>query len=107
MRISDWSSDVCSSDLAGPCANALCHHGAGEQHAELERHVGDDRDRCVLQRMPGDDHPFGQTGEPLEAAEIALQDRKSVVEGNSVSARVDTGGCRIIKTKRTYSNPHR
>src|SRR3546814_13778524 len=36
---------------------SLCHHGAGEQHAELQRHVGNDRDRCVLQRMAGHDHP--------------------------------------------------
>src|SRR3546814_18628179 len=29
----------------------------------------------------------------------ARQDRKSVVEGKSVSVRVDLGGCRIIKKK--------
>src|SRR3546814_18620872 len=30
------------------------------------------------------------------------QDRKSVVEGKSVSVRVDLGGCRIIQKKKTY-----
>src|SRR3546814_11442759 len=33
--------------------------------------------------------------------EAALQDRKSVVEGKSVSVRVDLGGRRIIKKKTT------
>src|SRR3546814_8202173 len=40
MRMRDWSSDVCSSDLAAArlplCAGALREaHGAGEQHAAL------------------------------------------------------------------------
>src|SRR3546814_13257163 len=32
------------------------------------------------------------------------EDRKSVVEGKSVSVRVDLGGRRIIKNKTTYKN---
>src|SRR3546814_65341 len=46
MRISDWSSDVCSSDLCSPCA-AFCVQG-GEQ-AEPYRHDSgsDDRENAV------------------------------------------------------------
>src|SRR3546814_13873816 len=39
MRISDWSSDVCSSDLAfqlRPGAHALARREAGHQHRALE-----------------------------------------------------------------------
>src|SRR3546814_20438458 len=80
MRISDWSSDVCSSDLSP------------ESSAEREGAVG-----------------FGSPAiavpppKPIEKAGIA---RKSVVEGKSVAVRVDLGGRRIIKKKKnqTYSN---
>src|SRR3546814_14896749 len=68
MRISDWSSDVCSSDL----------------HAEPMSL--DDALRLAETRAP-----------ELQAREAGLEDRKSVVEGKSVSVRVDLGGRRIIK----------
>src|SRR3546814_12088194 len=85
-RISDWSSDVCSSDLE-----------EGTPHQEVRRLGGD-----VLR----------QFGEPLgrdDAREAALaparhqvrQERKSVVSATSVSVRVDLGGRRIIKKKQT------
>src|SRR3546814_1110107 len=32
MRISDWSSDVCSSDLLLIAAGHACHHGRGRGH---------------------------------------------------------------------------
>src|SRR3546814_13799426 len=41
---------------------------------------------------------------PRAAAAVAGQDRKSVVEGKSVSVRVDLGGRRIIK-KKTKTSP--
>src|SRR3546814_20310472 len=69
MRISDWSSDVCSSDLpffVGPV-------------------------RRVRGALP---HPTCQP-----AVGWCAGDRKSVVEGKSVSVRVDLGGRRIIKKK--------
>src|SRR3546814_14361213 len=67
MRISDWSSDVCSSDLATPGPVSSLH-----------------RRRC---HRPASD---GQRAD-------ACADRKSVVKGKSVSVRVDLGGRRIIK----------
>src|SRR3546814_11344993 len=48
--------------------------------------VGDDRDRIVE----------AETGDPA----IFEKDRKSVVQGKSVSVRVDLGGRRIIKKKK-------
>src|SRR3546814_7142706 len=39
MRISDWSSDVCSSDLIGPPGHAS-HEVVGEGGAPAERRIG-------------------------------------------------------------------
>src|SRR3546814_18556841 len=91
MRISDWSSDVCSSDLAGP--------GLEGFEADAGR--------------PGGLHLPGGGGGPGRIADErcadgdragAGEERKSVVEGKSVSVRVDLGGRRIIKKKK--SNNH-
>src|SRR3546814_19418876 len=38
--------------------------------------------------------------------ELVAGDRKSVVQGKSVSVRVDPGGLRIIKKKNTYKDIH-
>src|SRR3546814_13283447 len=76
MRISDWSSDVCSSDLR--------RHASG---------------------MPGGlrrgRRTLGHCAAPRPGGHPAFHgDRKSVVWGKSVSVRVDLGGRRIIKKKR-------
>src|SRR3546814_14942228 len=95
MRISDWSSDVCSSDLpAGAGGAGLRDHGGVERI---------DPRRALLGRSPG---PGGQVCSPHRGADRGAggapvdQDRKSVVSGKSVSVRVDLGGRRII-TKNT------
>src|SRR3546814_16186904 len=87
MRISDWSSDVCSSDLALHLlaeGGVLAGHRAGG--GDREGVLGPRRRNVERQRRDG-----GQHG----------QDRKSVVMGKSVSVRVDLGGRRIIK-KHTF-----
>src|SRR3546814_13551274 len=72
MRISDWSSDVCSSDLAPPRrATATWTSSCGPP--ALWATARSPTRTCV--------------------------DRKSVVLGKSVSVRVDLGGRRIIKKK--------
>src|SRR3546814_16015277 len=97
MRISDWSSDVCSSDLIGKAHIMLLavppdvevqifaervHHGNAHAMQAARHLVG-----IVVRRV-------------LElAAGVELGDRKSVVSGMSVSVRVGLGGCRIIKKK--------
>src|SRR3546814_17026451 len=90
MRISDWSSDVCSSDLyLGDPLNAIEEIGAAEFQAF--RHVSD--------------VPRQQSFSAEEVAAL-LKDRKSVVKGKSVSVRVDLGGLSIIKKKKTQHNIH-
>src|SRR3546814_12880418 len=88
MRISDWSSDVCSSDLgltAPPCLRRV---------AALSGDVNDIAviDRALAALFPDD--AGLQRWLRLAAEKV---DRKSVVWGTSVSVRVDLGGRRIIK----------
>src|SRR3546814_20528611 len=98
MRISDWSSDVCSSDLLGR------HHGDEEGGRPL---VAEPQDRTVDQaeriQHRVDIAPLAQEREP-DDARSEIGDRKGVVEGKSVSVRVDLGGRRIIKNKSTITN---
>src|SRR3546814_5081576 len=42
MRISDWSSDVCSSDLRRPGEREVLHVGEGEQQRWQQRDEGDE-----------------------------------------------------------------
>src|SRR3546814_16944593 len=99
MRISDWSSDVCSSDLRG---------------AEVGGHdrLGDRRGHPATGLLAGallalDDHGDGDGGgltggtrESHAPGVGAGRDRPSVASGQSVSVRVDLGGRRIIQNKK-------
>src|SRR3546814_11877947 len=106
MRISDWSSDVCSSDLAILVGSGV---GTGLQLAALaalgaavadEGHLAE---ACFDGRRRH--HHVRQEG---RAAEIgAVGDRKSVVEGKSVSVRVNLGGRRLIKKKIHHITKHK
>src|SRR3546814_12174794 len=100
MRVSDWSSDVCSSDLEG-------RPGAGRPSGR--RQAGDGACRAVrplrAARRPAR-HPAPRRvdGGGRAAARHRSprgQDRKGVVEGKRVSVSVDLGGRRNIKTKYT------
>src|SRR3546814_11038794 len=112
MRISDWSSDVCSSDLFSLIlALSITTTMAQKKHK-------DDRFKQEWQLIDS----LTNKGLPQSAAKIAqqvladaqqqdnrpnaikAQDRKSVVEGKSVSVRVDLGGRRIIKKKKKRIN---
>src|SRR3546814_13189361 len=106
MRISDWSSDVCSSDLRivfpelrQPDVIDVAVP-AGEQNALVlaQEHVDIGRDRPRL-RDAGDLPPFDIELARRLAAIVEGSDRKRVVEGKSVSVRVDLGGRRSIKKK--------
>src|SRR3546814_14912210 len=92
MRISDWSSDVCSSDLARPCRR-LSAFGRQARCPE-PRFAACDRSGFAtgwsrLRRSRS------ATGRPSKAP----TDRKSVVQGKSVQVRVDLGGRGLIKNK--------
>src|SRR3546814_20538802 len=96
MRISDWSSDVCSSDLAEQ----------GTAVFRLREHTNRlFRSAHILQMaMPYDKETLIQAqldvvrDNRLESAYI--RDRKSVGKGKSVSVSVDFGGRRIITKKK-------
>src|SRR3546814_16060006 len=100
MRISDWSSDVCSSDLLwrpsgagrGRHRDAEDLRGAGHRLACSRRGTALPGRAAAFRRSPA-----GRRG-----------DRKSVVSGKSVSVRVDLGGRSSLKKKKTieliYSN---
>src|SRR3546814_20889057 len=93
MRISDWSSDVCSSDLqhGEPVLHRNLRNGAIAAVGKgVRRHVEDAHHARAVE---------GEAGERRARRRQAL-DRKSDVEGKGVSVRVDLGGRRIIKKKK-------
>src|SRR3546814_11345631 len=113
MRISYWSSDVCSSDLGvGLAHDPVAAAQALVQYAKQAARFG----HIAVPR------PFvfvilaGEFIEETELAEhrpdsahlehqplnrfVARGDRKSVGKGKSVSVRVEIGGRRIIKKKK-------
>src|SRR3546814_18596951 len=104
MRISDWSSDVCSSDL-------------GDQEHVIFGGAGRAYDRNIFDYMAREYYGGAFTSytllldTPLHECDAAantscipfvpsLIDRKSVVSGKSVSGRVELGGRRSIKQKK-------
>src|SRR3546814_15864206 len=126
MRISDWSSDVCSSDLKPPIQNPGQPHSHEGRCRNLHQRS---RDRDVSHRQQvtqremqtntehEEDDPdlgklIGETGISNKARskgtnqdaseQIARdwRDRKRDVEGKSVSVRVDHGGRGIVKKKK-------
>src|SRR3546814_11306375 len=96
MRISDWSSDVCSSDLQISCAaTASPGYGANTRrgaHSRADREIKPcDHSSPALSVhraacAPGDGSSPG--------------DRKSAVSGKGVAGRVDLGGSRLSKKKK-------
>src|SRR3546814_17328000 len=102
MRISDWSSDVCSSDLAG--RRRRVPPGRGEA-VRLGGALGLVQHRqhqiARLRRREDADEGGQQRLVAIAAAARLFGDRKSVGEGKSVSVRVVLGGRRIIKQKKT------
>src|SRR3546814_11742638 len=125
MRISDWSSDVCSSDLTARAAA----WASGPEPAESPGGLGwipepgrggrlrDPRHRVTAaaeieprQRLYGlrrsDRQDVAQCRQPCHQrcwlggwGSRRLPDRQSGVEGKSVSVSVDLGGCGYIKKK--------
>src|SRR3546814_18491257 len=93
MRISDWSSDVCSSDLY-LSSRDLLPGAAGVRH---------DDDGAFVRRRRDDKRTLeGSAGrQGIESRRNGLDRpagaRKSVVYGKSVSVRVDIGGRRFLK----------
>src|SRR3546814_10985566 len=119
MRISDWSSDVCSSDLivAFTFPHLFTKRELKFANAELLNSYPDPWERLTGQKiLPGqsrsrDEQAFltenanrlivgSAINSKKYAGYVECQDRKSDVKGKSVSVRVDLGGRRIIKKKK-------
>src|SRR3546814_20661699 len=94
MRISDWSSDVCSADfqaVAGVAAVAAAVEAEGERPAAVDLAAA----RQAMALLGGE-----AAGDHRGTSRVSVA-RKSAVKGQSVSQRVDLGGRRSIKTKTT------
>src|SRR3546814_11580290 len=102
MRISDWSSDVCSSDLIGH-RRRYDHSGTRNgRRSSIAGSVSRTGTRGWLDsarlRDPVASPPAWALDE-LAPWRLLTIDRKSVVLGKSVSGCVDLRGRRIIKKK--------
>src|SRR3546814_14892576 len=109
MRISGWSSDVCSSDLGRIGAfNAHNQRAAfldgidqigrmGNTASGKGRYCGHACNQQAAYKTRDFHEVFLQE---YWAGGARRQDRKSVVKGKSVSVRVDLGGRRILKKKK-------
>src|SRR3546814_17904887 len=96
MRISDWSSDVCSSDLGFPAAPVADCVVADR----LLREPG----LRTMGRPPRPGRLRGLDVQGRDGGCCIPGDRKSVVKGKSVSVRVDLGGRRVIKITKQKNN---
>src|SRR3546814_11256584 len=102
MRISDWSSDVCSSDLGEVTHRDQVY--PGEHQAIVPEALWDavqTRLACnaiARKRQTNAREPSLLAGR-ISDGEGRRKDRQSVVGGKSVSVRGDPGGRRIIKKK--------
>src|SRR3546814_11864960 len=105
MRISDWSSDVCSSDLrhAGLLGDHwLAAAGFRPGGGKLRLHRGELVDSQAALHLCGEVGRGGLVFAGLHVVEQAGGDRTSVVWGKGVAVRLSLGGLRIIqKTKST------
>src|SRR3546814_15933153 len=115
MRISYWSSDVCSSDLTtivpnGRCTTCATGSPRSSPHRRPNRYRPDSSIRedapmakweCTICGHIYD----GALGDPDTGTaagtrfEDIPEEREHVVEGKRVSVRVEPGGARIIKNK--------
>src|SRR3546814_12218985 len=113
MRISDWSSDVCSSDLDtkeeglfSPCNHS--HNGAVRRGGfgtmktillpvEEQPSVEPTIDTAVLLAAVFGSYVEGFALTPDPPPLVSAEDRRSVVQGRRGSVSVGTGGSRFIK----------
>src|SRR3546814_16567436 len=115
MRISDWSSDVCSSDLrrrlayaSQPYSGSLAKRAASTGWPRSAALIA-----SAIELFAEDDSACAVPAATRQASAktrvrrleigIAHIDRKRVVHGKRVSVRVDSGGLCTLKKKTNYS----
>src|SRR3546814_17839904 len=103
MRISDWSSDVCSSDLAA-LASVASSDGVNDVWTRMTAQSFIPVDARDVDANQFYVRQVGLAQLDLEGQLAGGLDRKSVVEGKSVAVRVDPGGRRIIIKKKRIAN---
>src|SRR3546814_13654454 len=126
MRISDWSSDVCSSDLL-----SLRSASRYQKHCRKCRYTRRSfHETPFLSAITPNDHqgcafpspssqmlllniilaaPFPASLSPVKSTRylsysFSLQDRTCLVQAKTVSVRIDLGGRRSINTNRPIPN---
>src|SRR3546814_11708969 len=109
MRISDWSSDVCSSDLeTGSAPEELERLATLYRRADGFLIVSAEYNHGIppaLKNLP--DHFLEEYfWRPSAIACYSAGDWKGAWEGTSVTVRVDLGGARRIKKKKKPHNMH-
>src|SRR3546814_20879614 len=114
MRISDWSSDVCSSDLLLDIrADKTGHHALGVDVRQLDRGVQVRQLSFQLTRqlaglglmLLGFLDLLAQCGGVHEnSRKQGNEERKKRVEGRRGSVRIDRGGRQIKKKKKNAYN---
>src|SRR3546814_11521908 len=109
MRISDWSSDVCSSDLEERQRGITINISHVEYetpkrhyaHVDAPGHADYIKNMITgAAQMDGAILVVAATDGPMAQTREHVLDRKSVVWGRSVSVRVDFGGRRIFNKKK-------
>src|SRR3546814_12220732 len=106
MRISDWSSDVCSSDLEQQRHHHKEFHQctlarAGLSRQQLRMHMMATADPAEVVELAERQQHGRDTSEQHQQAQRA-PDRKRAVQGKSVTVSVALGGRRTIKKKKNY-----
>src|SRR3546814_14863452 len=105
MRISDWSSDVCSSDLTTYQIDSFVPIGLTARTTMILVARKDDprfptfEKFLQVARSPPAALHAGHAGPGPPNHMALLQDRTSVRSGKRVAVRVDLGGRRIINKK--------
>src|SRR3546814_16186964 len=101
MRISDWSSDVCSSDLArsnlqDADARDLWVYGTRSIAAQAATLANLEAGTLRMRTLEG---PVAASIDGADTRLLNTLDRKGVVWGKGVSVRGDLGGGLLIKKK--------
>src|SRR3546814_20943304 len=99
MRISDWSSDVCSSDLVTGSSRWVGWSGSGAWRTtgSAAFPAEEAADDGAVEGGEDREHDDPEQGGEDDREE---QDRKSVVQGKRGSVLVDLGGRGIIQKKK-------